>query len=225
MIDTDDLEQENKLGRPRAADSPDISFDEIDRLLVHGELVPTADGTATTIDYPSYRDLARRYKVSHTLIAKYSKDHDCIARRKQAQKKVAQMADDKLSKFRADTIAITRDDNLRIIDRFLLKFEEALDEGKVRCNNAADYINMLKLKAQIVGEIESQKNMTNGLPTLEEIQERHAEMLKAWEELTPEERRRSYSDLATGWPIIPPADYDSIEQDELSEEDFYEEME
>ena len=54
-----------KTGRPPKRDGPKVPYDEIDKLLVHGEVVEAESG-GTTTTYPSYRELARRYGCSHS---------------------------------------------------------------------------------------------------------------------------------------------------------------
>lgn len=40
----------------------------------------------------SYRELAERYGVAPSLVAKYSKEHNCLGRRKQAKKRAQALA-------------------------------------------------------------------------------------------------------------------------------------
>jgi hypothetical protein len=87
--------------------------------------------------------------------------------------------------MRGDSLAIQRDDQLRAIDRYLLGFEEALVEGRVRMDNPSDYNVMSRLKAFLQGDADSRTQNLNGLPTLEELQARHKKMLEAYEASTP----------------------------------------
>src|SRR5690606_8011843 len=70
-----------------------------------------------------------------TPIAKYSKDHNCIRRLKQAKARIQAQADQKLVELRATAVALSKDDELRIIDTYLAGFEKALAEGRVRFDN------------------------------------------------------------------------------------------
>ena len=45
-------------GRPRKGDAPLVDYDQVDKLLVYGELAPTDDGSGTTTVFPSYRSSA-----------------------------------------------------------------------------------------------------------------------------------------------------------------------
>ena len=65
-----------KNGRPAKGDPPRVPYEELDRILVFGEVVTCEDGESTTVQYPSYRNLARRYDVCNSVIARYSKKHN-----------------------------------------------------------------------------------------------------------------------------------------------------
>jgi len=172
-------------GRPSKGDGPAFPHDEADNLLVHGEVVETEGDAGARVRYPSYRELAERFGVAHSLIAKFSKEHNCLARRRQADKRVKEMADTKLIELRADSLALTRDDAVRVIDRYLAQFEGALQEGRVRCDNPSDFNLMVRLKSFVMGDADSRHEMLGGI-TLEDIQQRHAQLLKTWDEATPE---------------------------------------
>jgi hypothetical protein len=179
-----------RRGRPRKNDGPDLPYDELDHLLVHGEVVEPEGGDKEggqilPVRYPSYRELGRRYGVAHALIARYSSEHNCLARRKQFQADVRQRADEKLAELRANIISLTEADIQRTIDLFLAQFEQALQEGRVRCDNPADYNLMVRLRAFVMGEAESRKEVIEGMPTLVEIQARYEASRHRWENSTP----------------------------------------
>jgi hypothetical protein len=167
-----------------------LPADELDRLLVHGEPVAITDGELEGVHFPSYRELADRYGVAHSLIARFAKEHNCLGRRKQIKRNVRQLSDEKLTELRADAVAFSRDDQVRTVDRFLAQFEEATIEGRVRCDDPSDFNTMCRLRAFLMGEADSRSEVSNGMPTLEELQERHREMLEEWEQATPEERQQ-----------------------------------
>lgn len=165
-------------GRPRKGDAPRVPYEELDRLLVFGEVVPCEGGAGTAIHYPSYRELARRYGVAHSLIAQYARRHDCLRRRAEAQARVAARADQKLIELRARSIAMSKEDALRIVDSYLAGFETALAEGRVRFDNPSDFNTMVRLKTFLEGEADSRQELHATL-TLEDIQARHQRMLRA----------------------------------------------
>jgi hypothetical protein len=173
-----------KSGRPRKGAPPRIPYEELDRILVFGEVVPCEDGENTTVAYPSYRDLARRFGVSHSLVAQYAKKHNCMRRREEAQARVAARADQKLIELRAGAIAMSKVDALRIIDSYLAGFEKALAEGRVRFDNPGDFNTMLRLKEFIQGGADSRQEIHAAL-SLEELQSRHRRMLQTFEASSP----------------------------------------
>lgn len=176
MSNTTGKQEPHTRGRPRKSEPPRIDYDELDRLLVHGEVVPREDGTSTMV-YPSYRDLALRFCVSHSLVAQYARRHNCMRRRAEAQARILVNADNKLVERRATALALTKDDELRIIDGFLLGFDQALAEGRVRFDNPADFNTMVRLKSFIEGGADSRTELHATL-TLDDIQARHLRMLR-----------------------------------------------
>ncbi len=190
-----------KTGRPLKIDGPRVPYEEIDRLLVHGEEVVTETG-AKTVDYPSYRDLARRYGCSHSLIATYARKHNCLKRRKEAQARIEVKTDQKLIELRAHAIAVTKDDALQIIDSYLLGFGEAINEGRVRFDNPGDFNTMLRLKEFIMGNADSRQEVHAAL-SLEDIQARHQRMLKVRQKSSSEERGEIPSESGTNPPALP----------------------
>lgn len=118
-------------GRPRKNEGPRVPYEEVDRLLVFGEVIPCDDGSDNTqVVFPSYRQLGDRYGVSHTVIAEYAKKRNIQRRRTEAQARIQSKAEQKLIEHRATALALPKDDELRIIDRDLAGFEEALGEGR-----------------------------------------------------------------------------------------------
>ncbi len=177
---------DTRTGRPRKGDGPKVPYDEIDRLLVHGEVVEVEAG-GTTLVYPSYRKLAERYGCAHSLIAQYSRKHDCLRRRKETKARVAVRVEQKLVEMRAKAIAMSKDDALQIIDAYLAGFGEAIAEGRVRFDNPTDFNTMLRLKEFILGGADSRQEIHAAL-SLEDIQARHARMLRASQQASAEVR-------------------------------------
>ncbi|HMA91104.1 MAG TPA: hypothetical protein VKP30_00390 [Polyangiaceae bacterium] len=174
-----------KPGRPARVDSPAVPWNDVDRALVLGEVIELTNGTQTT-RYPTVRELARRYGIAHSAIVKYSLDHQCERRREVAQQRLIQKTEEKVLELRATAAAVTKDDSLRMIDKYLHKFEQALDEDRVRYDVPADFNTMLRLREFVTGGPDSRQESTTTF-TLEMLQERHARMLKTTSELTPAE--------------------------------------
>jgi hypothetical protein len=176
-----------RAGRPKKGEPPRVPYEELDRILVFGEVVTCEDGVNTTVHYPSYRDLARRYGVSNAVIARYAKEHQCQRRREVAKGRVAAKADQKLVELRAHALAMSKDDQVRIIDGYLLAFEKALAEGRVRCDNPSDFNLLCRLREFILGGADSRQEMHASL-SLEVIQGRHRQLLRTRQESTPATR-------------------------------------
>jgi hypothetical protein len=66
-------------GRPRRADGP-VDYNAIDKLVVSGEDVMGPDGERRH-RFPSFREIAGRFGVAHSLVAKYAREHNCVERR------------------------------------------------------------------------------------------------------------------------------------------------
>lgn len=175
-----------KTGRPKKADGPRVPYDELDRVLVFGEVVQTAEGGSSVV-YPSYRDLAQRYGVAHSLVAQYARKHDCLRRRKDAKVRVAVKTEQRLVEMRATALALSKDDALRMIDTYLVGFEKALSEGRVRFDSPTDFNTMLRLKEFILGGADSRQEIHAAL-SLEDIQSRHQRMLRTAQQASAEER-------------------------------------
>ena len=186
--DSDDDESEEETakrrpGRPRRQDAPLIPFDELDRLLVFGEVKILEDGKTTTV-YPTYRTLAEKYGVVVSVIADYARSHNTMKRRKLAEMRIEVRKDEKIVELRTDALAVGEARLLAMIDDFLLKFEEALREGRVRTDSAADVNTLVRLKQYIQGGADSRTEVRSIL-SLEALQERYAKAQRDLESATP----------------------------------------
>jgi hypothetical protein len=179
-------EEPRPIGRPRRADAPVIPYEELDRLLVFGEVVEDEDGRATT-EYPSYRNLAERYGVAFSLIASYAKSHNVPRRREQAKLRIAHRTEEKIIEMRAETFALSKEDSVRIIDSYLANFEIALKEGRVRFDSPSDFNTMARLKEFLQGGADTRQEV-NASVTLDALQERHAQWLRSGREASSAER-------------------------------------
>ncbi|MFB1485133.1 AT hook motif domain protein [Corallococcus sp. RDP092CA] len=175
-----------KLGRPLKSEEPALPRQELDRALVFGDVKTLPDGSTMT-SYASYRELAERFGVATSLIANYSREHNCLRRREEAKVRIATKADQKLIELRATAIAVSKDDALKMIDGYLLGFEEALAEGRVRVDNPTDFNTLVRLKEYLMGGADSRQELHASF-SLEGLQARHAQALRAARETTPAER-------------------------------------
>jgi hypothetical protein len=172
-------------GRPRKAEAPRLPYEEIDKLLVFGEVTTLPNGSTTT-SYPSHRELARRYGVSVNVISNYAQRHNCKRRREEAQARIAAQADQKLIELRATAIAVSKDETVRMIDGYLREFNRALTEGRVRFDDPTDFNTMVRLKEFILGGADSRRELHTAI-SLESLQARHARMLREMREATAAE--------------------------------------
>lgn len=178
-----ETEPRRKAGRPRKADAPLIPYEELDRLLVFGEVQVLDDGTTTTV-YPSYRQLAQRFGVAPSVIGIYAKSRNCLKRREQAATRVAARTEEKLIDLRADVIAVGEDRLIQMIDNFLLGFEKALEEGRVRSDNPTDVNTLARLKAFLMGGADSRQEV-RAILSLESLQERYARVMRDQRDASP----------------------------------------
>jgi hypothetical protein len=174
-------------GRPRKGDAPLVDYDQVDKLLVYGELAPTDDGSGTTTVFPSYRQLGDRFGVSYSVISDYAKKHNCMARRERAQLRTQLRVEEKMVEARAEAIAVTKERELQIIDSYLMGFEKAIGEGRVRFDNPTDYNTMARLKEFLQGGADSRPEVHAAL-SLDTLQAKHRDTRRALTDATPAER-------------------------------------
>lgn len=173
-------------GRPTKAEGPRVPYEEVDKILVFGEVVPVGRGDETTVYFPSYREIAERYGVSNSVISDYAKSRNVQRRRKEAQLRVQAKVEQKVVELRATAIAFSKEDELRIIDSYLAGFEKAIAEERVRFDNPADFNTMVRLKEFVMGNADSRQEINASL-SLEVLQTRHRQMMRTMD-VSPEER-------------------------------------
>jgi hypothetical protein len=186
-----------KAGRPRKGDTH-VPYDEIDSLLVYGEMVEQADGKKT-LSFPTYREIAKRYGVANSLISRYAKQHDCMRRRTTERMRLTIKTDHKLQELRAKTMAYSADDALHLLDAYLGGFEKAVAEGRVRFDNPSDLNTILRLKAFLEGGADSRQEIHVGL-SLEDLQQHHRRTLIMQRETTAAERGEVFRDAPRALP-------------------------
>ena len=176
-------DERRRPGRPRHQQAPVIPFAELDRLLVFGEVSMNDDGTSNTV-YPTYRELAEKYGVAPSVIADYAKSHNTMHRRKYGEHRIEARRDEKIIEARATAEAITVAEMLALIDEFLIKFREALKEGRVRTDSPADVNTLIRLKSFLEGGADSRQEIRHML-SLEVLSERHERYMRDLESSTP----------------------------------------
>jgi hypothetical protein len=174
-----------KRGRPRNGDRPVIPWPEIDRLLVFGEMVRDQETGREDLRYPSQRELGTRFGVSSGLIGYYSKQHQCMKRREENRHRAQVSFEQKLVEKLAEARAISTAEAIEIVDAYMRAFREALEEGRIRVDNASDFNTMMRLKAFLEGKADSRQEV-QGVITLEQMQARHRALRAQLDSLTPE---------------------------------------
>jgi hypothetical protein len=180
-MDTNGTAATKRVGRPTKGEGAAFPIDKVDTLLVHGE--PAAGGA---VHYPSYRDIGARYGVSHSLIAAYSRRHNCLGRREDALGQVRVLANQRAVAERGGREGEEKARLLGMLDGYFASFADALRDGRVRTDNIADFDKACRLKAFLLGDSESRKEVVTGGITLEYLQERHREYLQELATTTPE---------------------------------------
>ncbi len=176
-----------KPGRPKKADAPVVPWAKIDTLLVMGEEVVDENGD-TIVHYPSYREVAEQFGVAPSLIASYAKRRACMRRRKDAEARTRALAESEIIERRASDLAISTEDQLRIVDRGIIEFGKALDEGRARIDTVGDLNSLLRLKQLLLGNADTRQEVVHGL-SLEDLQKKHQAMLRVITETSAAERR------------------------------------
>jgi hypothetical protein len=182
--DFDTTRQNRRMGRPRNTDRLVIPWEEVDQLLVFGEKVRDEETGHETIRYPSYRELGRRYGISGSLIGRYATQHRCLERREENSARERIRFEQKVVEKRAEARAISTAEAVEIVDDYIRRFREALDEGRVRADGASDFNTMMRLKAFLEGKADSRQEV-HGMITLEDMQARHRALRAQLESLDP----------------------------------------
>ena len=176
--------QNRRTGRPRNADRLVVPWEEVDQLLVFGEKVRDEETGHETIRYPSYRELGRRYGVSGSLIARYSSQRRCMERREENRVRQQIRFEQKVIEKCTEARAISAAEAVAIVDDYIRRFREALDDGRVRADGASDFNTMMRLKAFLEGKADSRQEV-HGMITLEDMQARHRALRAQLEALDP----------------------------------------
>jgi hypothetical protein len=180
-----DPSQVRPRGRPRRADAPLVDWNEVDRLLVFGEVVKDKLAGHEETRFPSLSELGERYGVSRNRIWQYSKKASCLRRREEARLKIQERYEQKVVEKIARSRALATADVVEVVDDYILGFKQALAEGKVRFDSVGDLDRLVRLKELMLGNADTRTELRAGL-TLEGLQERHQHLRGQIYELTPQ---------------------------------------
>lgn len=179
------MPRRRRPGRPKRADAPVVPWEEVDRLLIFGELAKDPRTGQEAVRYPSLADLARRYGVSRNLVWRYADRAKCFQRREEAQLKTQARFEQKVIEQAANARALASSDVAGIVDAYIGEFRKSLDEGKVRTDSPSDLDRLVRLKELLAGNADSRSELRGEL-TLEAIQLRHRRLRGQVEVMTPE---------------------------------------
>ena len=126
-----------------------------------------------------------------------------MKRREENQNRAQARFEPKVVEKLAEARAISTAEAIEIVDAYMRAFREALDEGRVRVDNASDFNTMTRLKQFLEGKADSRQEM-QGVITLEQMQARHRALRAQLEsldpaitgEVPPRERDRARGQLA-----------------------------
>jgi hypothetical protein len=157
-----------KQGRPRRGETPKVPWDEIEKAYVCGETLNQQDDGSFERRYPSIRDLATRFGVHRSLIGYHCRRHNWPDQRLRFRDSVRTEIHQSETKARA----ISTEEVVWILDRYIEKFREAVESGHVRVDSISDFNVAARLKQFLLGGADSRQEI-QGAITLEEIQARH----------------------------------------------------
>jgi len=172
-----------KGGRPRGRCLAGVPWDEIEDLYCRGEPKTNAKGQTVGYHFPSFRELALRFKdcipsggPTHNAIFKRSKRFAWQSRREQFKTDVKRETDLSVAKARGLSTA----SQIAIVDVYVHQFLAELQAGRVRKDSIADLDKALRCRAFLRGEADSRSEQTHKF-SLSDIQDRHRESRKALE--------------------------------------------
>jgi hypothetical protein len=173
----DSSKSKRKGGRPRGRTDPTIDWPAIEKLFVFGE-PPTKDAILLgakpeSFHFPSWRALATKFGVHHSLIQQRAKRYNWRELRERYQSDHAA----EFSKQVAHARACEAEELSAILDTWMRRFGEAVSKGGVRADALADFNVAVRLRAFLRGEAEGKTEVKQVL-SIEGLQERHADRRK-----------------------------------------------
>jgi AcrR family transcriptional regulator len=174
-----------QVGRLHHTEPPRYSVETLDRLLVFGEPYAAPDGTVS-VRYPANKEIAERLGISHGTVVKHWRKQHCGRRRAEARARIAARVEEKLVEQTAEQIALSRERIVHVVDKFLGRFEMAIDDGTARTDLPADFERLVRLREFLLGNAESRTAVEQTL-SLDMAQQQHAQVLRDVDEATAAE--------------------------------------
>jgi transposase-like protein len=165
-----------QVGRLHHTEPPRYSVETLDRLLVFGEPCAAPDGTIS-VRYPANQEIAERLGVHVNTVTNHWRKQHCSRRRAEARARIAARVEEKLVEQTAEQIALSRERTIQVVDKFLSRFEMAIDDGTARTDLPADFERLVRLKEFLLGNAESRTAVEQTL-SLDTAQQQHAQVLR-----------------------------------------------
>ncbi len=160
----------------------DIDWDLAESFFIQGEIFLERNKQGDLIrKKPSYADIGRRFKCASSLVHYHAKRRNWVEKRETWERMAAQHVYEEVSKARAYSFG----EAAGILDSWLMKFEQALRENKVRFDSVSDFNTAIKLKAFIESQGSEAADTSGQAVTLQELQAKHRELRDASRELDP----------------------------------------
>lgn len=170
-------------GRPRRADAPDLNATELDKILVRGESIDANGQPIAGVRFPSYRELGERFGVSHTVITRFSRDNNCLERRKgENQARIAERIDSMLRE-RPSHLTLEVVSELRELALSLLR--DSMNDGRYK-PDIADVERFWRVEKDMLATLHAHRaGLPDGVPSLEELQQAYEEREAEYARTTP----------------------------------------
>ncbi len=126
------------------------------------------------LHYPSDAEIARRFNIDRSTVRKYRQRSNVEDRRSRVQERTEALVDEQMATTAAAAIVEGRSRVMRICDKYLARFEQALDDGKLRADSVADLNTVFRLMEFASGGADS-RTQQEATVTLEAVQQRFRE--------------------------------------------------
>jgi hypothetical protein len=156
--------------RGRRTTGTEKQFDEtlLEKLLVFGEFTGGDDARHR---YPSYRELAERFGLSHASVHRFARRRNCLERRTGSGALERPRGPDAPPTAPVVAPSITDQRLYPSVREIAFDWVAAVKRGEVRIANAAELDRLLRLAADLDAEARQRELLPTGYPTIEEIED------------------------------------------------------